>query len=104
MEKRLNVQREFGNIAALSGDVALTTKGLSESYMAMGQSLGTNAKLNKEDLITFTKLREMAGYTNEELVGLQKLSLVNGKSLADNTKEILGGAKAYASRNKMVVK
>lgn len=99
----LNVQREFGNIAALSGDVALTTKGLSESYMAMGQSLGTNAKLNKEDLITFTKLREMAGYTNEELVGLQKLSLVNGKSLEDNTAEILGGAKAYASRKGLVL-
>jgi len=99
----LNVQREFGNIAALSGDVALTTKGLSESYMAMGQSLGTNAKLNKEDLITFTKLREMAGYTNEELVGLQKLSEVNGKSLADNTAEILGGAKAYASRKGLVL-
>jgi hypothetical protein len=99
----LNVQREFGNIAALSGDVALTTKGLSESYMAMGQSLGTNAKLNKEDLITFTKLREMAGYTNEELVGLQKLSLVNGKSLEDNTAEILGGAKAYASRKGLIL-
>lgn len=99
----LNVKREFGNMAALSGDVALTTKGLSESYMAIGQSLGTNAKLNKEDLITFTKLREMAGYTNEELVGLQKLSLVNGKSLEDNTAEILGSTKAYASRKGLIL-
>jgi hypothetical protein len=74
-----------------------------ESQAAIGAQLGTNAELNKEDLQTFTKLREQAGYTNEELAGIQQLSLVNGKSLEDNTAEILGGAKAYASRNKLVV-
>jgi hypothetical protein len=99
----LNTRRELGNMAAMSGDVALNTKGLQETYMAVGQSLGTNAKLNEKDLITFTKLREQAGYTNEELAGIQKLSLVNGKTLEDNTKEILGGAQAYASRRGFVV-
>ena len=99
----LNTRREFGNMAAMSGDIAVNTKGLQESYMAVGQSLGTNAKLNEKDLITFTKLREQAGYTNEELAGIQKLSLVNGKTLEDNTKEILGGAQAYASRRGFVV-
>ena len=54
--------------------------------MAVGKTLGSNAKLNDADLITFTKLREQAGYTNEELIGIQKLSLVNGKTLEDNTK------------------
>jgi hypothetical protein len=56
-----------------------------------------------KDLKTFTKLREQAGYTNEELIGIQKLSLVNGKTLEDNTAEILGGAEAYAARNGFVV-
>jgi hypothetical protein len=99
----LNTRRELGNMAAMSGDVALNTKGLQETYMAVGQSLGTNAKLNEADLKTFTKLREQAGYTNEELAGIQKLSLVNGKTLEANTEEILGGAKAYASRKGFVV-
>jgi hypothetical protein len=99
----LNTRRELGNIAATSGDVALNTKGLQESYMAIGQSLGTNAKINDADLKTFTKLREQAGFTNEELAGIQKLSLVNGKTLEDNTEEILGGAKAYASRKGLVI-
>jgi len=99
----LNTRQEFGNIAALSGDVALTTKGLQETYMAIGQSLGSNAKLNEKDLITATKLREQAGYTNEQLVELNKLSSINGKSLEQNTKEILGGAKAYASRKGLVI-
>jgi hypothetical protein len=99
----LNTRREFGNIAALSGDAAVTTKGLQETYMAIGQSLGSNAKLNEKDLITATKLREQAGYTNEQLIELNKLSAVNGKSLEQNTKEILGGAKAYASRKGLVI-
>jgi len=99
----LDTRRELSNMATMSGDVALNTRALQESMVAVGQSLGTNAKLNEADLATFTKLREQAGYTNEELVGIQKLSLVNGKTLEDNTKEILGGAEAYATRNGLVV-
>jgi len=99
----IKTRQELGNIADASGDAALNTRALQETLMAVGQSLGSNAKLNKEDLITFTKLREQAGYTNEQLAEIQKLSLVNGKSLEDNTKEILGGAKAYASRKGLVI-
>jgi hypothetical protein len=99
----LATRRELGNMAATSADVALNTKALQESMVAVGKSLGTNAMLNEADLKTFTKLREQAGYTNEELVGIQKLSLVNGKTLEDNTAEILGGAEAYAARNGFIV-
>jgi len=102
-DSALATRRELGNIAAMSGDVALNTKGLQETYVAIGESLGSNAMANKETLKTFTKLREQAGYTNEQLAELNKLSLVNGKSLEDNTKEILGGAKAYASRKGLVI-
>ena len=94
---------ELGQMATLSGDIALNTKALQESLIAVGNSLGSNASLNEKDLKTFTKLREQAGYTNDELVGIQKLSLVNGKSLEDNTKEILGGAKAYASQKGLML-
>jgi len=99
----LATRRELSDMAASSADVALNTKALQESMVAVGKSLGTNAMLNEADLKTFTKLREQAGYTNEELVGIQKLSLVNGKTLEDNTAEILGGAEAYAARNGFVV-
>jgi len=99
----LGVRRELGNMAAMSGDVAVTTKGLQESYVAIGKSLGSNAMASEATLITMTKLREQAGYTNEQLTELNKLSLVNGKSLEQNTKEILGGAKAYASRRGLVI-
>ena len=94
---------QLTNTAALSMDAAVNTKGLNESMIAVGKTLGSNAKLNEADLITFTKLREQAGYTNEELASIQTLSLANGKSLEDNTAEILGSAKAYASQNKLIV-
>jgi len=94
---------ELGQIAALSGDIALNTKGLQESLIAVGNSLGSNASLNEQDLKTFTKLREQAGFTNDELIGIQKISLANGKTLEDNTKEILGGAKAHAAQKGLMI-
>jgi hypothetical protein len=99
----LNTRKELGSIAALSGDVSLNTKNLQETYMAVGQSLGTNAKLNDKDLTTMTKLVSQAGFQHDELMEIQKLSLSQNKSLEANTSEILGGAKAYASRKKIVV-
>ena len=99
----LGTRRELGNMAATSGDVALNTKNLQENMMAVSKAIGSNVMLNEKDLKTMTKLTSQAGFTADELMGVQKLSYVNGKSLEDNTKEILGGAKAYASRNKMVV-
>ena len=90
-------RNELNDIANFSMDAAVSTRGLQESMVAVGQSLGSNAKLNKEDLVTFTKLREQAGYTNDELAGVQKLSLLTNKNLDDGTKELLGSAKAHAS-------
>jgi hypothetical protein len=99
----LKARESYSSMAVSSGDLALNAQNQMETQMAIGEQLGTNAKLNKEDVKTFTKLREQAGFTNEELMGIQQLSLVNGKSLEQNTKEILGGAKAFAARNKLVV-
>ena len=99
----LGVRRELGGIAASSGDVALNTKGLQETYMAIGNTLGSNAMINEEDLKTFTKLREQAGFTNDELMGIQKLSLVNGKTLESNTKEIRSAVTLYNAKNKLAL-
>ncbi len=99
----LKMREEYAAMAVSSGDMSLNARAFMETQSAIGTSLGTNAKLNKADLETFTKLREKAGLTNEELVSIQKVSLVNGKTLAQNSSEILGGAKAYAMRNKLVI-
>jgi hypothetical protein len=98
-----NVRDELNTIANLSMDNAVTTQGLQESMVAVGAALGSNARLNEADLVTMTKLTKQAGYTHDELMGIQQLSLINGKTLEDNTAEILGSAKAYAAQNKLVI-
>jgi hypothetical protein len=98
-----NVREELIQIGNLSGNVALNARALQESMVAVGKSLGSNAMLNQQDLETFTELREMAGYTNEELIGMQKLTLATGGNLKDNTKQFLGTVAALNVQNKLTV-
>ena len=99
----LALREQLSSIATSSGDVAVNTKGLQESYMAIGQALGANADINKEDLKTFTKLREQAGFTNEELTAMYKMSLVTGKSVEQTSEEFLGGAEALAAQKGLAI-
>lgn len=92
------LRRELTSAANASGELFATTKGLQESLIAINQTLGTNVMLNQQDLITFTKLREQAGLTNEELIGIQAISLATGQSLEQITGEILAQAKISSAR------
>ena len=97
LAKNLNVsyseanalQKELFIGAVNSNSVFVTTKGMSESLGFINQQLGTSVMLNKENLALFTQLRESAGLTNEELAGINSLSLANGESLEDNANTIL---------------
>jgi len=82
-----------------SDSIYSSTESLSESLMAINQTLGTNVMLNKQDLETFTKLREAAGFTNDELMGMQAISLATGTSLEDNTKEFMAQATQVSLAN-----
>ena len=94
---------EMNDFATSSDSVFVTTQGMNESLSAINATLGTNAKLNKDDLATFTKLREAAGLTNEELMGIQSLTLANGKSLEENTGEFLAQAKISSTKNGVIL-
>lgn len=82
-----------------SDNIFSSTEGLGESLMAINSTLGTRVMLNKEDLETFTSLREAAGFTNEELMGMQAITLATGTSLKDNTEEFLKQANKAAAAN-----
>ena len=99
----IGVREELTQIGNLSGDVALNTRALQESMMAVGQALGSNAMLNEKDLVTFTKLREQAGFTNEELLGIEKTTLATGGNLEKNAKNILYSAKITGLNNKVLL-
>ena len=92
-------RQELSGAAIMSNDLFITSKGLAESSMAINASLGTNIKLNDENLKTFTKLRTTAGLTNDELLGAQKLVIGTNKSLEDATGEILAQAKLTGLNN-----
>ena len=95
-----DLQRSFASLS--SGelkDSLVSSQGLLESLQAINKTLGTNVMLNQEDLVTFTKLREAAGFTSEELMGIQQLTLANGESLKQNTGEFLAQAKVSAMQN-----
>ena len=51
-----NLRMELTDIANFSGDVAVNTRGLQESLMAVSQTMGINARLSAQDLVTFTSL------------------------------------------------
>jgi hypothetical protein len=78
-------------------------KEYTATLLAIGKQLGSNAKLNREDLEIFTKLRMQAGLTNEELMGAQMLSLANGNLLEKNIKQFMAQAKITATNNKVVL-
>ena len=97
----LEVRNNMLGIASSTHDVSVNSKLLQETYMAVGKALGVNAQLNEKDLVTMTKLTHQAGLQYDELMNIEKLSLVYNKSLEDNTKEILGATSAFNAKNKL---
>ena len=97
------MRQEFASIANSSRNANLTVKAMQDTQLAVGQALGTNAKLNIEDNKTMTEIVKKTGLQHSELIGIEKLSLATGKSLDNNVKSALGGAKAFASQNKLAV-
>ena len=98
-----DVRKRLTEMAIDSGDVAVNTRALQESLVAVGSALGSNAELNKKDLITFTQMREKAGLTNEELTEMQKLTYVSGGNLEDNLGSLMASAKMTGLNNKMLL-
>jgi hypothetical protein len=89
----LKARESYASMAASSGDLALNASNLMETQTAIGEQLGTNGQLSESDLKTFTKLREQAGMTNEELLGMQKYSMATGGSLKENVESFQASAK-----------
>ena len=92
----LGVRKELTEIGRLSEDSALNTRALGETLGSVNKALGTTGKLSESDLKTFTKLREQAGMSNEEIMGMQKFSMVMGGDLKKNTVNFQAQAKALS--------
>jgi hypothetical protein len=86
-------RKEFKNLAASSGDVNITATKLLQTQLEINKALGANANLTEEDLITYTKLRDVAKVEPEILAESLKLSKLRGVSLKDATSSLLGQLK-----------
>jgi hypothetical protein len=99
----LGVREEMVRIASSSHDAAVNSSRLQESLLAINQSLGTNGQISEQDLVTFTKLREQSGLTNEQLVSMQKYSMVMGGSLKSNVEKFQATSKILSYQNKVAL-
>ena len=85
---------QFVNIANNSGELFVTTKGISESFNQINQALGTNGEISADILVTQTQLVKQAGYSVEAATMLSKLSLATGKPTKEIASNFLGQVKA----------
>jgi hypothetical protein len=98
-KEALGINKEFTQIASTSGNIFVTTKGIRETYSAINSALGTNSMLSDEMAVSFTKLRTMSGFTNEELQGIANLQLSTNKTTDEITGQFLAQAKVSAMQN-----
>jgi len=80
-------------IANKSNTIGVTTKGIMESYQAIGKQLGTNAILNEKDAVAMAKFRDIAGISQETLSKLQVLTSATGGDLEKNVTTMMASAK-----------
>ena len=97
-QESVQMGNQLNSIANTSNSIFVTTQGLAKSQMAINKELGTSVMLTDEQLTTMTKLREAAGFTNEELAGIFKLSATTGKEMETITGEVLAQAKISSTR------
>jgi hypothetical protein len=91
-KEALAMRNQLRDAALDSGNIFVSTKGMQESFMAINQSLGTNVSLSNEMLTQMTEMREMAGFTNEELQDIAAISITTGKSMNEVTGEFMAQA------------
>jgi hypothetical protein len=98
-----DLKSEMTSVATSSGDIFVTSKGVLETFTAINGALGTNAMLSDEMSISFTKLREKAGFTNEELQGIARIQLGTKNTTEDITGQFLAQAKVSSLKNGVIM-
>jgi hypothetical protein len=98
-----DLKSEMTTVASSSGDIFVTSKGVLETFTAINGALGTNAMLSDEMSISFTKLREKAGFTNEELQGIARIQLGTKNTTEDITGQFLAQAKVSSLKNGVIM-
>ena len=102
-QEGVQIQDNLNSIANTTNSVFVTSEKLAQTQMFFNKELGTSVMLTDEQLTTMTKLREAAGFTNEELAGIAKISITTGKEAEKITGEVLAQARISSTRLGVVV-
>ena len=94
------LRAEMQQVANLSGNNFITGKKVLETFNSINKTLGTTVtKMDSDLLVQFTEMREMAGFTNEELQGIAAITLATGKDMNQVTGEFMAQAKISGMQN-----
>ncbi len=101
--KELGVGVDVGKqMYSTSQDIASEIDAFAENVLAntaaLQKQLGTTKQLGKETLTTFNQLVEKGGYSVESAASFTKMSDLTGKSLKDNTAEMIGQIEAMKAQ------
>jgi hypothetical protein len=98
-DSALAMNESFTDMATTSGNIFITTKGIRETFEGINSALGTASMMSEDMAVSFTRLRTMSGFTNEELQGISRLQLGTSKTTDDITGQFLAQAKVSAIKN-----
>jgi hypothetical protein len=92
-QEATQIQSKLTQIANTNFSVALTSKKIAETQLFINKLYGTTSMATEEQLVNMTKLRELSGFTNEELAGILAISTSTGKEMEQVTGEVIAQAK-----------
>jgi competence protein ComGC len=87
------LNNEFAHFAAMSNDVGITQKGMSEALTQVNAELGLSAKISNEQLGTMEKLNRYAGLNYKQQAEILRTSVATGENYEDYIKNVQGTIK-----------
>ena len=97
------ISDRMNDIALDSNNIFLTTKNLTESYIALNEQFGTAVSLTDEQLESFTKLTKQAGMSVEAATEFSNIAMSLGSNTEDIAQNFIGSAKAAALNNGVIL-
>jgi|TARA_R110000744_G_scaffold103485_1_gene198332 hypothetical protein len=82
-----------------SNELGVTYDGQKHALKAINAELGTSTAISAKTLATFSKMENIAGMTQEEMMGIGKLSFATGKDMEKMTGEFLAQAKSASLKH-----
>ena len=95
--------KELLKVADSADSTLVTYDAVKEATLDINKALGTSVSIGKKQLQEFVEISKASGLTNEQMMGINSLSLTTNKSLKTVTKEFLAQAKITSRQNGVIL-